>query len=307
MGNKTPPRLSQAKTAANSFLDYLRSTDESGLVSFSWTAKLTKALSNDNQATKIAINGLTAGGATNIGDAINLANQALVAAGQNPDTLKAEILLTDGVANQPNGNGVNENPQDIALAVSKSLEAAQAGIKMFVIGLGTGVNETMLRNLAATTGGNYYFAPTTADLNGIFDQIAYDSCGTQPTTLNVIIFNQKAATVSAGSVTISWYPNIPPTTRVVYGTAPVTTLGDAPNYGYEFSTLEQDSGNKTIYHTVTLIGLIPDVTYYWRPISAGSLEVVGDEMFFMTSAAGQETGTETSGSESGNASTSGDT
>jgi len=60
------------------------------------------------------------------------------------------------------------------------LEAAAAGIKMFVIGLGTGVNEGMLKAIASNTGGNYYFAPTAADLNAIFNQIAVENCVVTP-------------------------------------------------------------------------------------------------------------------------------
>ncbi|MFH1401823.1 MAG: fibronectin type III domain-containing protein, partial [Parcubacteria group bacterium] len=46
---------------------------------------------------------------------------------------------------------------------------------------------------------------------------------------------------------------------------------------------EQDSVNKVIFHSVTITGLVPGTTYFWRPISHGSPIKVGDELSFTTS------------------------
>jgi hypothetical protein len=68
---------------------------------------------------------------------------------------------------------------------------------------------------------------------------------------------------------------------VIYDTAahPVF-LGSPPNYGYVFSTIEDPA--KVTFHTVTITGLTPGVTYFWRAVSHGSPETLGNELAFGT-------------------------
>ncbi|MCG2698565.1 VWA domain-containing protein [Candidatus Parcubacteria bacterium] len=167
----SPTRLSQAKDAANSFLSNLGANDQSALVSFATSASLNKVLSDGHSATQSAINGLIASGWTNIGDAIKLANQELSSARANPQAVKVAILLTDGAANRPLDKGDPE-----IYAETKAAEAAALGYKIFTIGLGSGVNETMLQNIASTTGAQYYFAPDGAALAGIYNDISIRVC-----------------------------------------------------------------------------------------------------------------------------------
>ena len=73
---------------------------------------------------------------------------------------------------------------------------------------------------------------------------------------------------------------MPSTSRVVYDIISHSEPGDAPNYGYEFSTVE-DSEKKE-YHIALISGLEPNTTYYWRAVSHGSGEILGEEMSFTT-------------------------
>jgi hypothetical protein len=50
--------------------------------------------------------------------------------------------------------------------------ARDNGIVIFAIGQGACVNEAMLREIAETTFGRYYWAPTTEELDEVFQQIA---------------------------------------------------------------------------------------------------------------------------------------
>jgi hypothetical protein len=128
----------------------------------------------------------------------------------------------------------------------------------------------MLQTIANNTGGKYYFSPTSNDLNGIFSQIAAETCRSAfPTYVSpeITIFNEKAGAISDTGATVTWYTNIPATSRVVYGNQQMSVLGDAPNYGYAFSTPEQDSVSKVISHSVTISDLIPNTTYYVRCVS----------------------------------------
>lgn len=179
MNYDSPTRISQAKTAANDFINNLSTTtDQSALVSYGTTAILKKLLSYDHASTTEAINGLTAVGATNIGDGIALANNELTISGHaSPAAVKVEILLTDGLANKPNGPGYGEWPADVAYAKAKADEAALNDIKIFTIGLGINVNTSMLQYIATTTGAEYHFAPTGADLKAIYQLISEELCG----------------------------------------------------------------------------------------------------------------------------------
>ncbi|NMB47871.1 DUF4215 domain-containing protein, partial [Candidatus Kuenenbacteria bacterium] len=176
MAYDSPTRLSLAQTAANNFLSYLNSTDQSGLVSFANTATLDENLSANHAATQTAVNGLSPLGATNIGDAIKLANNELVSVRHNPSAVSIEILITDGMANRPSGPGYGEYQPDVDYALAKAAEAAAAGIKIFTVGLGSDINATMLQSIADSTGGKYYSSPTAQELEDIFSEIAFDVC-----------------------------------------------------------------------------------------------------------------------------------
>lgn len=176
MGWESPTKLSLAKTAAKSFADNLGTNDQSGLVSYANTATLDKQLSNNHTLTKTKIDALSANGSTNIGDGILMANGELGSGRARAQAVKIEILLTDGLANQPNGDGNHENPLDVAYAKAKADAAAALGYKIFTIGLGTDVNTSMLQYIANVTGAQYYFSPSASDLDAIYDSIATRIC-----------------------------------------------------------------------------------------------------------------------------------
>ncbi|HOZ36625.1 MAG TPA: VWA domain-containing protein, partial [bacterium] len=180
MGYDSPDRISQAKIAGGDFLNDLQTGDQSGLVSFANTASLDKQLSNNHGQTQTAVNSLVPVGATNIGDAIKLATGELTSLRKNPTADQIMILLTDGKANKPSGPGYGEYAPDVAYALSKASEAAAAGIKIFTIGIGTDINTVMLEQIANSSGGHYYFAPTANDLDEIFALLRPAACEPTP-------------------------------------------------------------------------------------------------------------------------------
>ncbi|MFH1412878.1 MAG: VWA domain-containing protein, partial [bacterium] len=169
-----PSKLQSSKDSANTFLGLMGTNDQSALVSYASDVTLDKSLSNDHSATQAAVNSLSAEGATNIGDAIDLGNQELTSG--RDQSAKVMILLTDGKANKPNGNGSGEDPADVAYAEAKAAEALALGYKIFTIGFNGDVNETMLQNIANITGGEYYFAPTSDDLEDVYNSISTKLC-----------------------------------------------------------------------------------------------------------------------------------
>jgi Mg-chelatase subunit ChlD len=174
----TPTRLSCAKAAAKTFNGLLGMTTRVGLVSYSgdggWygTTTLDNHLTSDVNAVNSSIDSLSAEGATDIGDAIKLATDEIKDNGRN-ESVKVELLLTDGVANRPNGNGNDECTADIEYAFAKAQDAADNHIIIFTIGLGNPphVNETMLQHIANITGGKYFHAPNGTQLQEIYSEI----------------------------------------------------------------------------------------------------------------------------------------
>lgn len=112
----------------------------------------------------------------------------------------------------------------------------------------------------------------------------FDTTGTRSVTFNVGGNNQcsplivespasaqpKAVSVTQTTAVIEWTTCAPATSRVVYDT--VSHPGQNPQpgsngrYGYAFTT-DRDN-NKVTTHRVTLTGLTPNTTYYFRVLSA---------------------------------------
>jgi len=171
----TGTKISNAITAGDNFVDLTakNAQNEVGLVSFASTATTDSTLTSNFASVKTQINNLKASGSTCIQCAINKADQA-IAAGKRSNIKNVVVLLTDGKANAIEGNSSQVSQ---ATAEQAALTAAQNSHKnndtiMFVIGLGTDVNATFLKQLATSTGGQYYFPPTTDNLNDIYTQIS---------------------------------------------------------------------------------------------------------------------------------------
>ncbi len=169
-------RLADAKTASKGFIDLLQATDQAGLVTYATTATMNHLLDADFVTLKSKIDAIVAVGATNIGDAIKLANIELGSLRARSSAAHVEILLTDGKANKPFGPGRGEYAADVQYAKDQAAVAAAAGIRIFTIGLGTDVNTAMLMDIATSTGASYFASPSSSDLASIYADIASQLC-----------------------------------------------------------------------------------------------------------------------------------
>ncbi|MDP2938535.1 MAG: S8 family serine peptidase [Candidatus Omnitrophota bacterium] len=98
------------------------------------------------------------------------------------------------------------------------------------------------------------------------------------------IASEQKTDASTNSVTIQWTTSHLATSRVLYDTAshPDPITGTVPNYGYANSTTEDIT--MVTNHSVIVSGLSAATTYYMRPVSHGSPEILGDEITTTTSA-----------------------
>ena len=168
-------KIASAQSAANSFIDILAAgtNDTAGLTSFSNTATLDSALTSSFSTVKSKVNALSANGGTCISCSINKANQE-IAAHKRPGIKNVVILLTDGIANYVDNNNreVNASTAEQAALSAATAGHNQNGTLYFTIGLGQDVNSPFLTKIAEDNGGQYYFSPTTDDLNAIYSQIS---------------------------------------------------------------------------------------------------------------------------------------
>jgi Ca-activated chloride channel family protein len=176
-----PNRLAAAKRAARSFVDRLPPNFRLGVVSFSSQASLVQPVTEDHGAVRAAIDGLQTGGGTAIGEAIEVALAALPpemppgqepAPGQPPPPPPGVILLlTDG-----------ENTEGVP-PLEATQKARAAGVPIFTVGMGSrgggfglgrrggGIDEALLQEIAAQTGGQYYYAPNGGELRRVYGDL----------------------------------------------------------------------------------------------------------------------------------------
>ncbi|MBI3972031.1 MAG: VWA domain-containing protein [Chloroflexi bacterium] len=183
-----PSRLSAAKRSAKAFVDTLPPGFRVGVVSFSSQASLVQPVTEDHGAVRAAIDGLETGGGTAIGEGIQVALAALPpepppapalpvatprsgATGQPPPPPGVILLLTDG-----------ENTAGVP-PLDATRKAREINVPIFTIGMGSrggglgfrrgggGIDEPLLQEIAAQTGGQYYHAPGGGELRRVYGDL----------------------------------------------------------------------------------------------------------------------------------------
>jgi len=149
---------------AKNFIDQMNSTnDRAGVVSWDSGIDFSQSLTDNFDLAKQRIDEINSSGGTNLNvgleESINILD-----AGARTTSNQAIIFLTDGCGTYtPSGQGG-----------SQADRAADAGYTIYTIGLGGGVNDNILQEIAGVTGGKYYFASDTSVLNSVYQQIAED-------------------------------------------------------------------------------------------------------------------------------------
>ncbi len=151
--------------AAKKYVDNMSVPDRGAVVDFDDIATLVPPPTGDHLSSnyvqiKQNIDTIDASGGTNIGAGMEAANSELKGYG-NSSHLWVEILLTDGQETLANYPFTSQQIQD----------AADNNIVIFTIGLGAGVNESLLREIAERTGGRYYYAKNAEALDEIYSRI----------------------------------------------------------------------------------------------------------------------------------------
>ena len=221
--------LDDAKTAAITFVNQMGSNDKAAVISFSSDVRVDQPFTSDKSLLINAINSLTSGGFTAMYDAvIKAVNQTNTQTGR-----KAIILMTDGA-----DNASSSSLQD---AINT---AVQSNIPVFTIGLGL-TAEQDLQQIADSTGGRYYYAPSSSDLQQIYQLISQQ------------LQNQYKITYTTHN------PNRDGTTRTVRITANYQGNTDTKSRTYVAPT----GGGVAIFPTATSPQLVGNE--FWVDIKVG--------------------------------------
>jgi len=210
-----PTRLGAAQQAAKQLIASLPSGAQAGLVAFSDRAFLADPLSPDATAAQRALDGLSAGGGTAIGDGLNLALDQLMQRPANPQDARGPamvVLLSDGESN------AGQAPAAVAA------RAAQMGVEVDTIGIGTrgqqvslnrrtrvGLDETTLKSIASTTGGQYFYAADAAQLEQVFGHLGSQIQWVQEQTEVTFVASGIGAALLtiAGGLALLWFGRLP--------------------------------------------------------------------------------------------------
>ncbi len=167
--------------------------DKIGLATYSTTASTITSLSSSLSGVSSTMGGLAPpSGSTNIAHGLATGKKILDGTGKRANAVRVIVLLTDGIPNYycTNNSAYTSNtscstgssatsptscsPATTAMthAWNQATAAKNADITVFVIGLGNGVLDCVLQQIADNGGGLYYKAPTPAELDEAFDAIA---------------------------------------------------------------------------------------------------------------------------------------
>ncbi len=144
--------------AASTFVNLMGNRDYGAVINFSYyhSIELSQDFTQDKNALLAAINGRSAAGATALYSAIWLGLEATA----RQQGAKAVIAMTDG-----RDNNSDKSLDDLIT------RATQTGIPVFTVGLGD-VDASSLQRLANETGGLYFFAPSSDQLEVIYRRIS---------------------------------------------------------------------------------------------------------------------------------------
>jgi len=139
------------KETAKTFIDRMDADDQAAVIDFDDDAQVLAPLTSDKEMLKRAIDRIDASGGTSLTAGMRAAIDELKKA--EAESAKVVVMLTDGVGDY-----------DPALTQT----AKQEGIVVYTIGLGYDLDEALLRRIAEETGGKYFHASSSIELEEIF-------------------------------------------------------------------------------------------------------------------------------------------
>lgn len=168
---------------------------------------------------------------------------------------------------------------DPGTTATDDVDANITVVKTYTVKVGISTTAVATSSVNTNIAGTYTISYNATDTSG-----NHATTKTRDVVVSSLVLSSQGSTaVSQTSATITWTTSHPATSRVVYDTVSHPTASTTlANYGYAKSTVEDPALTTT--HSVTVNGLTADTTYYFRSVSHGSPETVGDEITVHTPA-----------------------
>ncbi len=201
-GGTPPEPLESAKQAAKSFIRMVRSSDLVGFLSYATTPSspieqlLTPNLTLVEAAIQATVMGEDGVQYTNMGEAFSSALRELTSERHREEARKVLVFLTDGDVTRPVNPATGEPDREYAANFARTAaDTAKAeNVTIYTIGFGdffSGDQESvdrdvdLIRDLASDPS-QYFAAPTIAELEAVYQEIANDLCEEGPTRIEII-------------------------------------------------------------------------------------------------------------------------
>ncbi len=160
-------RMKDAQAAAKSFIDMLSPEDTVRVVSFAREVKVL-SIGRDRSHAKAAIDATVARGDTALYDALYTSVEQL----RGVPGRKVVTLLSDGADDNGQGRPLSKHSVDDVL-----LLAREVNVPVFTVGVGTEIDEAVLRRVARETGGDTLIAPQPGQLKELYAKIGEQLAG----------------------------------------------------------------------------------------------------------------------------------
>ncbi|GAB4321963.1 MAG: hypothetical protein Kow0074_13140 [Candidatus Zixiibacteriota bacterium] len=168
-------KIDSLKSAAHQFVNQMDVYDRVAIVTFSSCYNIVQTFTSDKALLHSKINTLNASGRTAALDGI----WAGVDLTKSEIGSRAVIALSDGMENNSRfcdgySDGLLDGFTDDSISICNL--ALNSGVPIYTIALGSTFDPQYLKGLANGSGGSYYFAPTGAEISGIYSQIKFRVC-----------------------------------------------------------------------------------------------------------------------------------
>jgi VWFA-related protein len=158
-GSMVGAPLAAARNAAAQYIRSLQPVDEVGVMAFANGISVISDFTGDFAAVEASLANLRAVGNTALYDSVAEASRMIA---ERENARKVVILLSDGEQIGPTGAN-----REQALGA-----AAGSGVPFYVIGLGPSIDVPLLEELASSSDGAFFAAPSSAQLASFFEETA---------------------------------------------------------------------------------------------------------------------------------------
>jgi len=157
-GSMSSTDKANVKTAANTFVNLMSTNDRGAVIGFASTVDVKQSLTSNKASLHSAINVYDQG----IGSMTSLHDAIIVSVDKvkSSSNVRAVIVMTDGEDTYSNNTMMD------------AIDHANVyGVPVYTVGIGS-VDQTVLQQIAAQTGGKYYYAPSSSDLAAIYTELS---------------------------------------------------------------------------------------------------------------------------------------